>query len=205
MGAWSLDSTRDLLADANLGRVRAALTPGNVIFGWHYFYAGGGSGKMFTFDDFESYREEVLKSRPGDHFTVYSLDRLLDRAIARAGAPSSTDSPALETCLGAVKEAVAGENEVAFVWRYLDAATGSVRCEADTLWDMSEPDWAEFHGVWRNHPGQLAFFLIETLDADQDGNPIETVSAIPPRRRIHAIADGKRPDERGFTPETGIY
>jgi hypothetical protein len=165
---WELVPDRDLLSPNNLDRVRRACEKGPV-FAWHYVYAGGGSGNLFVFNDFESYRKAVESSRRGDHFTVYSASQLAERAIP----------------LEQARQLVAEAGEVVFV----SASHAEV---------LSSPE--EFETL----PGPGVFFTIDMLDEDEQGVPIGTVSP-GARKRIHAVADGKRSDDAGKTPPSGIY
>jgi hypothetical protein len=180
MSNWDRTPARNLLGEENLASVRREFLPGNVVFGWHYYYAGGCSGDMFCFGDFESYHRALERSRPGDHFTVYSADRLTPLAITSAAA----------------QEILAAGREIVAVWRRSNPDTGRIECNAETIEDYAELD--------SNRGGEYLFFLPEMLDEDEDGRPIESVSP-GTRKRIHAIADGKRPDEDGLTPPSGPY
>ena len=205
MSAWDSTPHRNLLLLENLERVRKELENDGVVFGWHYYYAGGGSGTIFAFADYESYYQELIGSRPGDHFTVYSLDRLADRAIARVGAAHSERPILLDSRFAEVKRALAAGKEVAFVWRRATAEPNRVECAADVMSGPAEEELAEALVTCSGRSGEIAFFLVDTLDEDEAGAPIASVSALGERRRVNAVVDGKRPDEAGLTPASGPY
>jgi hypothetical protein len=205
MSTWDSTPHRNLLLPENLERVRKEFENDGVVFGWHYYYAGGGSGTMFTFADYESYYKELAGSRPGDHFTVYSLDRLADRAIARVGAAHSEKPILLDSRFAEVKKALEAGKEIAFVWRRATAETHRVECAAGVLSGPAAEELDEALGARPGRSGEITFFSIDTLDEDGAGAPIACVSAIGGRRRVNAVVDGKRPDEAGLTPASGPY
>ncbi len=207
MTAWDSTPYRNLLLPENLERVRQEFAHSGVIFGWHYYYAGGGSGTMFTFTDYESYHQELVRSRPGDHFTVYSLNTLADRAIVRIGTASSNQPILIDNRFVEVKNALAAGKEIAFVWRRAVPETGSIECDAGTLSDPTEQELEQSLGLGlgSDRCGEFTFFLIDTLDEDEEGVPIASVSVTGGRRRVHAVVDGKRPNEDGLTPPSGPY
>lgn len=205
MNAWDNTPHRNLLSPENLERVRRQFGKEGVIFGWHYYYAGGGSGSMFAFSDYESYYQELIQSRPGDHFTVYSPDMLLDQAIARIGSAGSDQPIWIDDRFAEVKNALAAGKEVAFLWRRAAPETGRIECDAGVLWDLAEGELEQSLGLRSGRCGEFLFFLTDTLDEDQEGIPIASVSATGGRRRVHAVVDGKRPNEAALMPASGPY
>jgi len=134
---WDSTPSRNLLLPENLELVRQALLNGGVVFGWHYFYGGGRSGDMFCFSNYDSYHQALLDSRPGDHFTVYSLNKLVSKALLRLGDPQSSE-PILNENLIEVKNALAARNELVFVWRQARPDFRYIDCAAGALWDLAE-------------------------------------------------------------------
>ncbi len=56
-----------------LDKVRANLETGDVLFGWHCFYCGGGSPGNVLFTAFHDFEKTVAGAKPGDHFQLVSL------------------------------------------------------------------------------------------------------------------------------------
>jgi len=200
---WDAARSRNVLSPENLELVRQELLNGGVIFGWHYFYGGGRSGDMFCFSDYESYHQALLDSRPGDHFTVYSRNKLAAKALSRLAAPRS-DRPVLNAHLTEVKNALAAGKEVAFLWCCTRPEDRGCECDAEILWDLTDRELEESLGLGTKQGGEYLFFLMETLDADVDGNTISSVSP-GAQKRINALVDAKRPNEAGLTPVSGPY
>jgi hypothetical protein len=188
MTEWDATPNRNLLLAENLDPIRQEVASGSTIFGWHYHYAGGRSGDTFAYTGFQAFYDELIKSHPGDHFTVYCLDRLAHVAMARR---NSGEAGSLDP----VREALHASQEVVFVWR--GGPTGTA-AESGVL-----ARWEEVEELcFRN--GELVFFLMETLDLDENGVAVSSVSP-GARRRVHALADGKRPNDAGYTPPSGVY
>jgi len=197
--------SRDLLLAENLDLVRRELSrPDAVVFGWHYYYAGGHSATPFCFTDFDSYYQEVWKSRPGDHFTVYSRSAILDQALCRIGDPSSnkTISPADIPVI--VKEALQAGKEICFLSCNPIPDSDGIECKAGILWEANNQRLHEELRLGSGCHGELLFFLVQKLDEDEAG---EVISGVSPgsRRRVNALLDGKRPNEEGMTPASGPY
>jgi hypothetical protein len=203
-GAWDNTPSRNLLLPQNLDLVRQELLNDGVVFGWHHYYAGGGSGDMFCFSDYESYYQKLSNSRPGDHFTVYSRNKLATKTLFRLGDLTS-DHPILDThSLAEVKTALAAGREVVFLWCHAPPGTGRIACDAGTLWGLTEEELGESLRLRSGRSGEFMFFLLQMLDEDDDGNPISSVST-GEKRRVNAVVDGKRPNEAGLTPSSGPY
>jgi hypothetical protein len=62
-----------------LDKVRTALDAGDVLFGWHQYYCGGGSPGNGMFTSFHDFAETLGKARPGDRFQLASLRQLTNR------------------------------------------------------------------------------------------------------------------------------
>jgi hypothetical protein len=203
-GAWDGTPSRNLLLPENLDLVRHELLNDGVVFGWHYYYAGGRSGDMFCFSDYESYYHRLSDSRPGDHFTVYSRNRLATKALCRLGDPTS-NRPILDAHdLVEVKNAMAAGKEIVFLWCHAQPETGRIDCDAGTLWDLTEEELEESLRLRSGRSGEFLFFPVQMLDDDEDGNPISSVSS-GAKTRVNAVVDGKRPNEAGLTPASGLY
>lgn len=203
-GAWDDTPSRNLLLPQNLELVRQELSKDGVIFGWHHYYAGGGSGDMFCFSDYESYYQELSESRPGDHFTVYSRNKLMSKTLSRLGDLKSNLPIPDAHGLVEVKAALATGKEVVFLWCNAPPATERIECDAGTLWDLTQEELEESLRLRSGRSGEFMFFLRETLDEDEEGNLISSVSA-GAKRRVNAVVDGKRPNEAGLTPASGPY
>jgi len=201
---WDSTPSRNLLLPENLELVRQELLNDGVIFGWHYYYYGGGSGDMFCFSNYESYCQALLDSRPGDHFTVYSRNRLVTKAISRLGDPRSDRPIRNSQDLTDVKGALAAGKEIAFLFHSARPETGRIECDAGVLWALTDEELGEALALTSGPCGEFLFFLVETLNEDADGNLISSVSP-GTRRRVNAVVDGKRPNEAGLTPESGAY
>ena len=202
-GAWDGTPSRNLLLPENLDLVRQELAGGGIIFGWHYYYAGGRSADMFCFSGYDAYYQALQNSRPGDHFTVYSRQKLLNKAILRLGDPGSgqriaSSSPA------EIENALTRGEEIVFLWCQAPRATGSIECEVGVLRDLAEQEFADWLELQAGRGGELLFFTTGMLDQDEDGRPVSTVSP-GAKRRVNALLDGKRPHESGLTPASGPY
>lgn len=203
-GAWDSTPSRNLLLPDNLDLVRHELLNGGVVFGWHYYYAGGRSGDMFCFSDYGSYYQEISDSRPGDHFTVYSRTRLATKTLFCLGDPTS-NQPILDTPdLVEVMNTIAAGKEIVFLWCHARPETGRIECEAGILWDLTAEEVEESLRLRSGRCGELLFFPVQMLDEDQDGNPISSVSP-GANQRVNAVVDGKVPNEAGLTPASGPY
>jgi hypothetical protein len=202
--SWEDLRFRNLLLPENLDSVRREFANDGVIFGWHYYYAGGRSGDMFCFSDYESYYRELSQSRPGDHFIVYSRTILVNRAILRIGDVTSNQPISGVSGLADVQSALSAGKEVVYLWCHKLAETGRVECDAGILWDLTEQELHENLKLDPGRPGELLFFLLEMLDEDEQGVPIQSVSP-GTARRVNAVVDGKRPNEAGLTPASGPY
>ena len=200
---WESTPSRNLLLPENLELVRQALRNDGVVFGWHYYYAGGRSGEMFCFSNYDSYYQALLDSRPGDHFTVYSRTKLASKALLRLGDPRSSE-PILNENLVEVQNALAAKNELVFVWCQARLDLGYIDCDAGVLWDLAEGELQQSLGLGSGRRGEFIFFTTQTLDEDEHGNPISSVSP-GVKKRANAILDGKRPNEAGLTPPSGPY
>lgn len=140
MNAWDDAPHRNLLLRENLEPVRTELENGGMVFGWHYYYAGGCGPTQFSFVDFNSFYDELIQSRPGDKLFVFSVDRLADRAILRLGASNSEEPISFDRHLAAVKNALAANIEVVFVWRHLVAGTKTVEHGSGILYGLDDQE-----------------------------------------------------------------
>lgn len=77
--AWSSEPL-NLLSPLLVTAVRDALNDG-IVCGVHAFYCGGRGPEPCAFSDMDSYLRAVEQSRPGDRFTLWSVE-----ALARRGA-----------------------------------------------------------------------------------------------------------------------
>jgi len=170
---WDNTPSRNLLLSENLELVRQELLNDGVVFGWHHYCGGGGSGDIFCFCNYESYYQAVRDSRPGDHFTVYSRNKLLAKAIVRLG-DSRSDRPILNTLdLTEVKKALAAGKEIAFIWHSVEPETQRIACDAGVLWASTDEELEESLGL-TTRCGEFLFFLVDLLDEDASGNLISS-------------------------------
>jgi hypothetical protein len=201
---WDNTPSRNLLLAENMELVRRELRNDGVVFGWHYYFAGGRSGEMFCFSDFDSYNQEVQNSRAGDHFTVYSRNQLAGKAMLRVGDVASDQPTPNARDLVEIRNALTSGKEIVFVRSHKHRETGEIECEAGILWNLGEEELEQALGVGSSRPGEFLFFLVPMLNEDAQGIPIESVSP-GARHRVHAVVDGKRPNEAGLTPASGPY
>ena len=59
-----------------LSRAREALEAGDVLCGYQYHLGGGGSATAVVFTSFSGFEEHLRSTRPGDWFTLLSVQRL---------------------------------------------------------------------------------------------------------------------------------
>jgi len=64
---------------AILEKVRTALDAGDVLFGWHGLYCGGGSPDLPVFTSFRDFEETLERATPGDYFQLASVRQLAVR------------------------------------------------------------------------------------------------------------------------------
>jgi len=64
---------------AILEKVRTALDAGDVLFGWHGLYCGGGSPDTPLFTSFCDFEETLERATPGDYFQLASVRQLAVR------------------------------------------------------------------------------------------------------------------------------
>lgn len=189
-----------MLGRANRDSLSRALghgSPRNIVFGFHYYYCGGRSYSSVASRSIDEVLDEIEASRPGDHFTLFSLAVLADLAEMRA--TIRRDEPAtLEEVVSAVRKAsVSTELVIVF-----DTDTPAV----DVLYDLDDRDARETHLEWlARGDGDVYVFRMDLLDQGSDGSVVSTVSPHSGNRRVHALVDGKRPTADGRTPERGTY
>lgn len=178
-----------LLSGDNVERMREALRRG-LVCGLHAFYAGGGGPEACAFSEFDHYLDTVLRSRPGDWFTLWSVADLSAQNLllceAHGAPPSSDRLKAVENFLNedprreymAVGRVAAGNPpEIAYgdIDSFADLALLAGHCG----------------------PGGELYVL-----------PLSSLEAYGPDGRyygIHCVVDAKRPNERGEVPLGGPY
>jgi hypothetical protein len=222
--AWIRDDGRNALANQNLDRVRACFQkPGAVAFGWHYFYGAGAGRSDLIFGSAEDLINLIEQARPGDHFTLFDLDRVALLAIKHLGEPTSQ---------GLISLAAADRLELARAgtesqWKaviLLQRACGTdghlARCsiverEPEDLVD----NWEEAKGydarvTWPRDGMFLPltrwfgeFLAFDEADLDRNietGLAVATVTSTE-LNRTYALIDAKRPDDQGLVPISGAY
>jgi hypothetical protein len=115
---WEQIEERNILAPGNIARLDQALTasaPPNIVFGFHYYYAGGCGHTNIPSSAEKEILHELEASRPGDHFTLYSLAAIapsadivlaVDHGAPDPGRTHSTQRPLLRWRLPCVAAAV---------------------------------------------------------------------------------------------------
>jgi hypothetical protein len=211
---WVQRPTLDLLSDGNLEAVRGALRhPRAVVFGWQYFYKGGSSRSSVAFTSPEEYFGHVERAKPGDHFTLFELDPLLDRAVVQIGHIHSThfldlDGSTPVTIAGArrtLQEVLTDEEaEVLVIRRFAGPLTGTIDVTLSELPGTGDERVVNFKRDLLWGRGELVMFDQQLFDEDELGGILESISPLE-RRRIHALVDAKRPSLEGTVPLTGAY
>jgi hypothetical protein len=210
-GGWVRNDELNVLSPVNQAKIKSAFgQPSVVVFGWHYWYAGGMTRDYVILVRREDFDNEVLRSRPGDHFTMYDLARMEGLAFVRFQEPDSlVDGKPVDPPLNRLKEALSDPTdvpggEVILVQRRRDPASGSTTGELRALTPGQLTDWEELlanPAFWR---GEVYGFRASVLDEDAAGDPIAGVSPLE-RRRVHALLDAKIPDSTGRVPRSGPY
>ena len=200
---WECLPERNLLETHNVARVASTFHSSNIVVGFHYFYYGGGSPDLLAYSSLEPYLERVNAARPGDAFTFYSLQAIIDDALLVIGRPDSlVPLDRLEDRLLPIVSAVASEMEILAVWR-VDRGDGVVACDVEILWDLTPEEWSEIRSKWSTRTGEMSFFDINVLyEVETAGRRAREANQELP---AGLAADGKRPDDRGFTPTGGAY
>jgi len=197
---WAKLEARNILSAANLALLQSAfgsLFRDNVVFGFHYYYAGGCSHTDLASRSAVEILREIEASRPGDHFTLYSLAHIAE--FADAVLPVDPASPeSVESLLEDLRRrSVNTELVVVF-------ATPAPHI--DVLWNLDDRDLDDLRSEWASigcGKGEVFVFRMDVLDEAADGSKV--LSVTPPRLRIHALLDAKRPTPDGRTPRSGPY
>ena len=168
-----------------------------MVFGWHYYYAGGCSRTEIVTRSADDVLAEIEASKPGDHFTLYDLAHIAHLADHHVTLMSDDQELLAEAVAAAAR--LSRENELVAVF------AGPIPT-LDTLWDLDDQDLQELREAWHNAgTGDLFLFRSDILDQDAMGQPITSVSLPTGRRRIYALLDAKRPTSAGRTPAHGPY
>jgi hypothetical protein len=206
---WVTDEQLNLLSEANLARVRQALSrPNAVIFGWRYLFAAGTSRSPLIVGDFDQYERLIQQWSAGDHITLYDFDAVQSLALIHLRAvPASTVKSRLAEILGPILIDPLAEVTVVGRGRQPSGDSALMR-------EMNEPtyeDWQLIESWYAKHGHEIAAFnttignVDNRLDSDDRGQPIPTVTQPEGRRRIHALVDAKRPNTVGLVPRSGAY
>ena len=171
------------------------------MFGWQYFYAGGSSRSAIAFTAYEQYLHHIERARLGDHFTLFELDALLDRAIVHIGDIHSTGRLALDE---PVVDLADEDAEVLIVRRLVGPLTRAVDATVTELPGTSDERLEQFKRdlVWGR--GELVIFDQRVFDEDEHGGLVSTVTA-KEGRRINALVEAQRPSPEGTVPLAGPY
>ena len=210
-GGWATNDDLNILFPANQAKIQSAFDqPSVVVFGWHYWYAGGMTRNYVILTSRADFDKEVLRSRPGDHFTLYDLASTEGLAFVRFQERDSlVDGKPIGQPLNRLKKALSDPTdlrwgEVTLVQRRMDPASGSTTGELRAISPGQWTDWEELltdPAFWR---GEVYGFTASVLDEDAGGVPIAGVSPLE-RRRVHALLDAKIPDSAGRVPRSGPY
>ena len=211
---WVQRPTLNLLSDGNLAAVRGAFRhPGAVVFGWQYYYKGGSSRSTVAFTSPEEYLGHIERAKPGDHFTLFELDALLDRSVVHIGDIHSThildlDGSTPVTIAGArrsLQDVLTDEDaEVLVIRRFAGLLTGRIDVTLSELPGTGDEREVNFKRDLLWGRGELVMFDQRLFDEDEYGGVVESISPVE-RRRIHALVDAKRPSLEGTVPLTGAY
>ena len=202
MNRWTENKSQNLLSSESLDRVKKAFEDSGIVFGWHYYYAGGCSRTEFVCSSFEKYYSNVNDSNPGDHFTVYAINNLKQVELIRIGNPFSNKLIAISQDLLFV---LSGIPDLIIIWRYIDQETSLVECEMETLTEDDREERKQCLLGYKERKGEVRLYLETMLDYNKYHIPITTVSPKPDEKRVYALLDGKRPNDNGETPESGPY
>jgi hypothetical protein len=194
--------------------VRTALEqPNAVVFGWQYHYYGGGSRTLVTFTDLEQYLRHIERAYPGDHFTLFRLDHLIDRAALHVGDIHSTRAFTLEDSTtirvgGRVRplQDVLGDEwaEILMVRRFVGPLTGTIDVKPSELPGEDHERRQDFARDVAWGRGELIVFDQAVFEEDEHGGVVTTITPTD-RRRVNALVDAKRPDAEGLVPLGGSY
>jgi hypothetical protein len=198
---WIRDDGRNALANQNLERVRACFQkPGAVAFGWHYLYGAGAGRSDLIFGSAEDLINLIEQARPGDHFTLFDLDRVALLAIKHLGEPTSQALISLAPA-DRLELAQAGMKSQWKAVILLQRACGTdghlARCS------IVEREPEDLVDNWE----QAKNYDLDEADLDRNvetGRTIETVTRTD-LNRTHALIDAKRPDDKGLIPISGAY
>lgn len=161
------------------------------MFGWQHHYCGGASRSKVLFSRLDDYLAHVAGSRPGDHYTLFSLDELLQEyrgAVIEPGTPvwgESSEQP----------------SQTVVVWRSVDPTSETVEAAVfEFERDDDDPDLRD----WPSDRGEVMMFDSRLLDEDDFGGAVTWVTPTDRRRRL-AVVDAKRPNQEGLVPLHGVY
>jgi hypothetical protein len=196
---WVHRPEGDLFSKENLDAVRMAFRRANgVVFGWHYFYAGGSSRSTVVFTALDQYLHHIERASPGDIFTLYELDPLLDRAVVLLGDRHSTGPLVLrEPVVGLADE----DAPLLIVRRFVGPLIETVDATATQLLGTSDERQVEFEQALLWGRGELALFDERVLDR----RSVAGSNAAQRGRPAHALVEAVRPSAEGTVPVSGPY
>jgi hypothetical protein len=123
-----------------LDKVRSAFDTGDVLFGWHSFYCGGGSADTVLLTSFPDFEKTLSSARPGDRFKLASLRQLSGRI--------ATPEPTLAAAREYLQRVPGGE-----VWVL---RTGRRPPKVEILWIGNSDEPAEEYWLHRSEGLYLA-------------------------------------------------
>jgi len=209
LDGWQDRPDHNLFSSLNLAVVSEVFAGNSaaVVFGWHYFFAGGSNRTEVVFTSNRDFLRYIERARPGDHLTLFDLEAVDQRAFLRVGLRESTARVAMtEPEVAMIDERLIRGEEIAAVRRFVGPLTGEVEAsveELDGSDDQAALDATRIAWTWAR--GELYLFEQSTFDEDGEGGLIETVSPGAQQRRVNALVDAKRPSDGGLVPLSGPY
>ena len=221
---WARDDSRNALSDSNIQLVRATLArTGSVAFGWHYHFAQGSSRSPLVFGSAEDLLSYMERASPGDHFSLFDLDRVAPYAVAHFGDRAANSPIAIALAHRLTLSGAAGRahwKALVLIQRACLSDGTLARCSI-AEWEPNDftDDWNESREYVRGPSwpadvdpspiaqwtGELYAFDETALDFDEEKG--ESIYKVSPSamKRSRALIDGKRPDDHGRTPLDGAY
>jgi hypothetical protein len=180
----------NLLAPDNLARIENEISHG-LILAHHYHFYGGRSRDEVAFDQFDGFMSYISLSKPGDAFTIWSLNQLLAKKLEIATAkysPQSRDEflilPAASLRL--IEEYLGQKyNEINGVY-YLPNSAGPLKART---YDQD----------------MFGEFLVDVRSYSKPGGEVYIFSEEVIYQEVNILLDAKYPNAEGEVPIGGAY